>query len=73
MVFVDISMPGMDGIDLTRKLLEIDQDAKVVIITGHIGTLEIQLALNAGAKKFMKKPFTKKDIDSTIREMLKIG
>lgn len=72
-VFADISMPGMDGIDLTQKLLRLDKEAKVVVITGRIGTVEVELALNAGAKMFLKKPFGKKDIDQTIEEILKIG
>ncbi len=73
MVFADISMPGMDGIDLTKKLLELNGNVRVVIITGHLGSVEVELALKAGAKKFMRKPFTKKDIDHTIQDMLKIG
>ena len=72
-VFADISMPGIDGIDLTKKLLEIDRNTRVVVITGHLGSVEMELALNAGAKKFMRKPFTKKDIDQTIEDILKIG
>lgn len=72
-VFTDISMPEMDGIDLTKKLLELDKNANVVVITGHVGNVEVELALNAGAKEVMKKPFTKKDIDQTIQEILKTG
>jgi len=72
-VFADISMTEMDRIDSTEKLLEKDENARVVVITGHLGTAEIQMALDAGAKMFMKKPFTKKDIDQTIQEILKIG
>lgn len=72
LVLADISMPGMDGIDLTQKLLEIDKNAKVVVITGHIGTLEVELALNAGAKKFLKKPFSKSEIDEMIKDIMKV-
>jgi CheY-like chemotaxis protein len=71
-VFADISMPGMDGIDLTQKLLTLDKGAKVVVITGRLGTVEVELALNSGAKAFLKKPFSKKDIEKTIEEILKI-
>jgi CheY-like chemotaxis protein len=73
LVFADISMPGIDGIDLTRKLLEVNKNTRVVVITGHVGSAEVEKAMNAGAKKFMKKPFTKKDIDQTIQGILKIG
>ena len=71
-VLADISMPGMDGIDLTQKLLEIDKNAKVVVITGHTGTLEVELALNAGAKKFLKKPFSKSEIDEMIKDIMSV-
>lgn len=71
-VFTDISMPGMNGIDLTQKVLEMDKDAKIVAVTGHVGTQEIEKILNAGAKTFLKKPFTKKEIDYKIEEVLRI-
>jgi len=73
LVFVDISMPGMNGIDFTQKLFELDKNARVVGITGHIGTKEVEEILNAGALAFLKKPFSKKDIDQKIEEILKIG
>jgi CheY-like chemotaxis protein len=71
-VFTDISMPGMNGIDLTQKVLEMDKDAKIVTVTGHVGTQEIEKILNTGAKSFLKKPFTKKDIDCKIEEILQM-
>ncbi len=72
-VFTDISMPEMDGIDLTHKLLELDRDVKIVAITGHVGPEEVEKVLNAGAKAFMKKPFSKKDIDQAIKEIIKMS
>ena len=71
-VFTDISMPGMNGIDLTQKLLELDNNAKITAVTGHIGTQEIEKILDAGAKSVLKKPFTKKDIDFKIKEILEM-
>jgi len=72
-VFTDISMPEMNGIDLTRKLLELDRDVKIVAITGHVGTEEVEEILEAGAKTYMKKPFSKKDIEQTIKEIIKMS
>ncbi|OGC85300.1 MAG: hypothetical protein A2W07_07875 [candidate division Zixibacteria bacterium RBG_16_43_9] len=69
-VFTDISMPEMNGMDLTRKLLELDNNAKIVAVTDHVGTQEVEKILNAGAKTFLKKPFTKKEIDLKIEEVL---
>jgi CheY-like chemotaxis protein len=72
-IFTDISMPEMDGIELTRKLLELDKDTRVVAITGHVGTQEIDDIMKAGAKIYMKKPFSKKDIEQTIKEIIKMS
>lgn len=72
LVLADISMPGMDGIDLTQKLVKMDKNTNVVVITGHIGTLEVELALNAGAKKFLKKPFSKSEIDEMIKDIMSV-
>jgi two-component system chemotaxis response regulator CheY len=66
-------MPEMDGIELTRKLLELDKDTRVVAITGHVGTQEIDDIMKAGAKIYMKKPFSKKDIEQTIKEIIKMS
>jgi CheY-like chemotaxis protein len=71
-VFTDISMPGMNGIDLTQKLLELDKNAKIAAVIGHVGTQEVEKILNAGAKTVLKKPFTKKDIDCKIKEVLQM-
>lgn len=71
-VFTDISMPGMNGIDLTQKLLELDKNAKIAAVTGHLGTQEVEKILMAGAKTVLKKPFTKKDIDFKIKEVLQM-
>ncbi|HVP35529.1 MAG TPA: response regulator [Terriglobales bacterium] len=71
-VFTDISMPGMNGIDLTQKLLELDNNAKITAVTGHIATQEIEKILKAGAKTVLKKPFTRKDIESKIEEILEM-
>jgi len=71
-VFTDISMPGMNGMDLTRRILELDNNANIVAITGHVGSQEVEKILNAGAKSFLKKPFSKKDIDCKIKEVLQM-
>ena len=71
-VFTDISMPEMNGIELTRELIKLDQSAKIIGVTGHIGTREVEEMLEAGAKAYMRKPVTKKDIDQKIDEISKM-
>ena len=55
-VITDIKMPGMDGIEVLKKVKERNPDAEVIIITGH-GDIENAIeALKHGASDFINKP-----------------
>ena len=56
LVFLDIKMAGMDGLDALRRLRQIDPAAVVVMISGH-GTIKTAVeATQAGAYDFLEKP-----------------
>ncbi|MCK4469878.1 MAG: response regulator, partial [Desulfobacterales bacterium] len=55
-VLTDIKMPGMDGIEVLKRVKEIDPDTEVIVITGH-GDMEVAIqALQLGASDFITKP-----------------
>ena len=55
-VITDIKMPGLDGIEVLKKVKELNPDAEVIIITGH-GDIENAIeALKHGASDFINKP-----------------
>ena len=55
-VITDIKMPGMDGIEVLKKVKGLNPDAEVIIITGH-GDIENAIeALKHGASDFINKP-----------------
>jgi len=55
-VLTDIKMPGMDGIEVLKKVKALNPDAEVIIITGH-GDIENAIeALKYGASDFINKP-----------------
>jgi two-component system nitrogen regulation response regulator GlnG len=63
LVFLDIRMPGMDGLTALGKLREIRSDAHVVVMTAH-GTMETAIqAMQRGAYDYLAKPF---DIDEVL-------
>lgn len=67
LVLLDMKIPGMDGIEILRRLKEIDQTIEVFIMTAY-GELDmIQQAKDLGARTHFAKPF---DIDE-IREAVK--
>ncbi len=60
--FLDIRMPGMDGVELLSRLLAIIPDLKVVMITGYSRDEAIGRALGLGAYACLMKPFNLSDI-----------
>ena len=54
-VIMDIGLPDISGIEATKRILEIDSKAKVVILTSHLSEQEIIDALHAGACAYVMK------------------
>jgi len=65
-VFTDIKMEGMSGVELLEKIHRHWSDIQVVMITGH-GTIEMAVScLQNGASHFITKPFDNKEILSFV-------
>jgi DNA-binding NarL/FixJ family response regulator len=54
-VLMDISMPGMDGIEATEKIVEMDPRVRVVMLTSYSEREKITQALAAGAVSYLTK------------------
>lgn len=54
-VVMDIGLPDISGIEATKKILEFDNKAKVIILTSHLSEQEILDALHAGACAYVMK------------------
>lgn len=66
----DIRMPGMDGLALMQRALEIDPDFPVILITGH-GDIELAVrSMQHGAYDFIEKPFAPVRLVDTVRRAL---
>lgn len=55
-VFLDLTMPVMDGFEALKRIKEIDENAKVVIISADIQKLSMDRVRELGAFNFIKKP-----------------
>ncbi len=70
LVLMDLVMPEMEGIEAVEKILEIDQEAKIVVISS-IGYDEVvNKALSLGAKHFLTKPVDIDQAASIINSVL---
>ncbi len=69
-IITDVRMPDMSGVDLLRKLNELDVALPVIVMTGHG---DVQLAVEAmkiGAADFIEKPFDDEVLLSAVRTAL---
>jgi two-component system, LuxR family, response regulator FixJ len=70
-VISDIRMPGMNGIELVRRLKGRGSLCQVILITGHGDVALAVEAMKAGAVDFIEKPFDDTTILDSIRSVLK--
>jgi len=56
-IISDIRMPGMDGMQLLKKLMSLDSSLPVIMITGHGDVPMAVEAMRVGAYDFLEKPF----------------
>jgi YesN/AraC family two-component response regulator len=67
-VITDIKMPGIDGLAVLQRILDIDPGALVIVITGHGDTDLAQRALENHAVDFIHKPIKKEALDAALRK-----
>lgn len=65
-VLMDMSMPVLDGVAATRRLLALDPAPRVIAVSGHTDKLSRAAALEAGAAAFLSKTDSHKDLGTTI-------
>ena len=61
-VLLDFRMPGMDGVEVLKRIKEIDSTIEVIMLTGHGDIQSIEEAVNGGAYEYIMKPINIKDL-----------
>ena len=69
-VITDVRMPGMDGIELQRRIRLVRPELPVIFISAHNSTETRQIALDEGAVDFLYKPFNAADLLAAIQAAL---
>jgi CheY-like chemotaxis protein len=73
LVITDHTMPGMTGLDLARKMLQIRPDLPIILCTGYSSQVSEVQAMATGISGFALKPLAKADLAALIRKVLDKG
>jgi two-component system chemotaxis response regulator CheY len=72
-VLLDLIMPGQSGVETLGRILAIDPDAFVVIVSS-LGTEDaVHECLTSGARSFLQKPFTRDDFIDFMRDLTQVA
>jgi YesN/AraC family two-component response regulator len=63
-------MPGMTGVDLARRMLQIRPQLPIILCTGYSTQISAEKAQQYGLRGFALKPLTRKDIATMVRKVL---
>ena len=69
-LLLDISMPGLNGLELQKRVAVEHPDVPIIFITGHGDVPKTVQAMKAGAVEFLTKPFNDDVLLSAVRQAL---
>jgi len=67
---LDVSLPGISGLDFQRRLAEAGFQIPIIFVTGHGDIPMTVKAMKSGAVEFLTKPFLDRDLLDAIRQAL---
>ena len=70
MVLLDLNLPGMDGIDIARKIRQTD-DTPLIMTTARVEELDRLLGLEMGADDYITKPFSPREVVARVKAVLR--
>jgi len=70
LVLTDLSMPRVDGLELARRLREVDAGARVLLMTGYVEEISASELERAGIQAVLKKPLATAELARAVARAL---
>lgn len=71
LVLLDLNLPGMDGLEILRRLRRDNPDCKVLILSARSAVPDRVVGLDAGADDYLVKPFAFEELEARIRGLFR--
>lgn len=72
-ILMDVAMPGLNGLEAARQLIHAQPDMRIIILTAHSDDVYVNRAVDCGAKGFLLKQDSTRDVYRAIREVHRGG
>lgn len=73
LAFIDVEMPGIDGLEAAGEILYSSGDAHVVLMSGKADEAIRRAAAHIGVDFFLKKPFYARDVDEVLHSLYSVA
>jgi DNA-binding response OmpR family regulator len=67
-MILDLKMPGIDGIEVLRRVKDTRPDIEVIILTGHGSEADRKTCIELGAFAYLHKPVDIEQLSATLRQ-----
>ncbi len=71
MVTMDLTMPGLDGLDCISRIREVDEAVSILVISAINSHETAMAAIERGACGFLTKPFTHTELTEALQDLVK--
>ncbi len=71
LLVLDLGLPGMDGLDVCRRLRRVRPDVPVLMLTARSDEVDFVVGLDAGADDYVAKPFRLAELLARVRALLR--
>jgi len=71
LIILDLGLPGMDGVEFTRRLRQADRHVPVLMLTARTTDADKVLGFEIGADDYLTKPFSTQELVARVRALLR--
>ncbi|MCY0888818.1 MAG: response regulator transcription factor [Alicyclobacillaceae bacterium] len=71
LIVLDLMLPGMDGMEICRRLRQDKIDVPIILLTARDEEVDLVLGLEMGADDYVKKPFSPRELVARARAVLR--
>jgi DNA-binding response OmpR family regulator len=69
LAILDVTMPGLSGVEVTRALRERNATFPIILLTAHAQAADVAAGTSAGANAYVTKPFSPQELESRVRAL----